>query len=566
MKIRKQDLCASLLGLFTLGANGGNLPSSFNPDTNRTVYALNNGTMYLVDYSVGKITHDPAALKAIESMAQSQNAFTNTLWIQITNASHLHLNLLNATNQVYAIWGTTNLLSPWSVQTEIWPTNSQLMPFTFPMLDEPSAFFLAEDWTGVTKNGNTAPDWWFWRQFGTTALHDTNLDSRGKTLLYDYTNRLDPNIISFYLSVTNFYTRTISVPVQLQVTGGVPFYYSLLVDPMNHHPGISHSWAPFISSDMIATLSPAQGSHEIWVGLKGFSADATETWRAFDITYDTMAPTISITSPAPIVAQPMIQVQGLASEELDRLTFDVSNALSFVTNQTGYITGEIYDPKAREFTTNKFQLYDVFVTNGLNTITIHATDHAGNRSTTNFNVTLDYSIATNPPALKLLWPRDGMPIGGDSFTIDLLVEDLTVKVIASANGQTAEGRVMRNGHVRGLTLALASGTNRVTVTATDAAGNVTTTNINVLRSSVKLSMIPLNRDQLNKSSVTVTGKVSDATTTLYVNGVKATVGGDGTWVAIGVPVSPVGMATFKVNAYAAGSDPAHSGHQRVRDD
>jgi hypothetical protein len=55
---------------------------------------------------------------------------TNQLYLQITNVSNgwAYLNLHNATNQVYSIWTTTNLLTPcadWRVVTELWPTTDQ---------------------------------------------------------------------------------------------------------------------------------------------------------------------------------------------------------------------------------------------------------------------------------------------------------------------------------------------------------------------------------------------------------------------------------------------------------
>ncbi len=122
---------------------------------------------------------------------------TNGLWLEITNVSNglSYLNLHHATNQVYAIWSTTNLLTPFQVETELWPTPDQtnVLSFTVENLDRQNLFMRAEDWTGVTENGNTTPDWWFWWYFGTTALSDTNLDSVGNTLLYDYTNGIVPD-------------------------------------------------------------------------------------------------------------------------------------------------------------------------------------------------------------------------------------------------------------------------------------------------------------------------------------------------------------------------------------
>jgi hypothetical protein len=117
-----------------------------------------------------------------------------SLWLEITNVVNgvAYLNLHNATNQVYAIWGTTNLPGGWNVESELWPTNSDVMPFTELTLYRHELFLVAEDWTGVTENGNTVPDWWLWKYFGTTSLYDTNLDAQGNALLFDYRHSIDP--------------------------------------------------------------------------------------------------------------------------------------------------------------------------------------------------------------------------------------------------------------------------------------------------------------------------------------------------------------------------------------
>ena len=52
-------------------------------------------------------------------------------------------NLYNATNQIYAIWSTTNLLANWNVETELWPTNATVMPFTVPTLEGQNLFVQA---------------------------------------------------------------------------------------------------------------------------------------------------------------------------------------------------------------------------------------------------------------------------------------------------------------------------------------------------------------------------------------------------------------------------------------
>ncbi len=99
--------------------------------------------------------------------------------------------LNNATNQVYEVLSKTDLtLTNWTIEPgEVWPTNSTVMPFTVSIPDRTKALFIrAADWTGVTENGNTVPDWWFWKYFGTVALSDTNLDTVGNTLLTGSSN------------------------------------------------------------------------------------------------------------------------------------------------------------------------------------------------------------------------------------------------------------------------------------------------------------------------------------------------------------------------------------------
>ena len=79
---------------------------------------------------------------------------TNGLWLEITNVSNGYawLNLHNATNQVYEILSKTDLsAAAWNIETELWPTDTNSMPFTIPMLDRTDALFIwARDWTGVT--------------------------------------------------------------------------------------------------------------------------------------------------------------------------------------------------------------------------------------------------------------------------------------------------------------------------------------------------------------------------------------------------------------------------------
>ncbi|HEY1718340.1 MAG TPA: hypothetical protein VGH42_08630, partial [Verrucomicrobiae bacterium] len=487
---------------------------------------------------------------------------TNGLWLGISNVSGglAHLNLMNATDSVYEIYSTVALVNGsnnWSIEGELWPTNGQtnVMPFTVQELDRTNALFVwARDWTGVTSDGNETPEWWFWKYFGTVDLSDTNLDSTGEnTLLVDYTYGVDPNVIQFSLQFTNNYVNSSPAYGSVTIQGGVPGYEAVLVNDTNLADA---SWQPYSSTNIIVPLNSGDGLYNVMVGLRGLPSDATPTWVGTQLTLNTVAPVLTVTNLAPggTVSVPMIQLQGLVNESLSSLTFDVSNAAGIFTNQTGYCQPTFYDTNLLDFTTNTFQCYDIQLTNGVNRITLHATDVAGNTTTTNFSYTLSYAGVTNAPALTLLWPPNNTPIGGSNVTIQAQVDDATATISASVNSNVVQGLVERSGLVWLQNLPLNSGTNVVTITTTSAAGNSSTNTLNVVESSVNLTIDPISDDQLNQSSVTVTGSVSSASYNVWVNGIEATVSGDPVWEATNVPVSATGTASLLVQV---GTDLSH---------
>jgi hypothetical protein len=244
-------------------------------------------------------------------------------------------------------------------------------------------------------------------------------------------------------------------------------------------------------------------------------------------------------------------LQGYASHPLKNLTFDVSNAAGIFTNQTGFLTGQFYDTNLLAYTTNYFEC-DIDLDSGTNLIALHATDWAGN--TTNVNLTLDYSPDTNAPSLSLLWPPNNTPIGGSNVTIQAQVSDATATVTATVNGNTVQGLIERSGLVWLQNLPLNGGTNIITITSQNAAGKVSTNTLDVVESSVNLSIDPISDDQLNQTNVTVTGSVSDPAADVWVNGIEVGWYDDNDWYADNVPVSASGTAIVTVEA---GTDLSH---------
>ncbi len=269
---------------------------------------------------------------------------TSGLWLEIAGVSNgaAWFNLHNSTNQIYAILSTTDLLANWSVAAEVWPTNSEVMPFTVPTLERQNLFLRAEDWTGVDSDGDGIPDWWIWKYFGDLSENATNLDSQGNTLLYDYLNGIDPNVISFSLLFTNQYVNTSTVSGTITVLGGVPSYIAVLVNDTNTADAI---WQPYAGTNITVSLAGSDGLYTVWVGLRGLPDDARQIWQQTELILSApVALTIAITEPAPTtVSTPMIQLQGFVNETLSALTFDVSNAVGVITNQPGYWQAAFYN-------------------------------------------------------------------------------------------------------------------------------------------------------------------------------------------------------------------------------
>jgi hypothetical protein len=459
------------------------------------------------------------------------------------------LNLHNGTNQVYAIWVTTNLLTDWQVALELWPTNPVVQAFTVPTLGRDNLFVRAEDWTGVDSNGDGLPDWWIWNYYGELSETVATLDGQGNTLGYDYTNHLVPGTFGFSaIEVTNNYVRSSLVPLQLDVTGH-PYFIAMLVDDTNFAEAV---WNDYTASNLTVNLGLTEGGHDVCVGLRGHGeAPASAIWRQQQLNLDFTAPTLVITSPASSpVSVPLIQIQGYADEPLSSLLFDVSNATGIFTNQQGFLAGQFYDTNLLAFTTNWFAC-SAELSDGTNLLKFHGTDWAGNTGDLSFEFVY---FNTNPPVLTIVWPQPNLAISGNSFTLQAQVDDPAAKftasiVDASGDTNTVQGLIERSGSAWAQNLPLNTGTNSVTVTVTGANGGTSVTNFNIIKNDVGLVIYPLENYQLNQSSVSVFGEIGDTNLCVWVNGIQATVNSDGTWEADSVPVSPVGTANLSVQIY-----------------
>jgi len=379
----------------------------------------------------------------------------------------------------------------------------------------------------------------------------------------------DPNLISFTMRLGNQHYNTNYMTGKFLVLSGVASYESVVIRSSPDTSGFggliyedlqkNAVWTPY-DGIVRMQLGPTDGVYQVWLGLKGAGANARPMWVGTDVTLIRKKPEVFITNPTnEVVTQPYLQLQGYSTLPLDSVYYGIGKTADVTANEPGSIINHTLDSETGQYTADYFQCYDIHLSDGLNFITLRATDPAGNVFTTNLNVTFDLSKAV-APVIQLEWPQDGMDICGNSFTLRGHTEDASSTVSASitdTNGNTTvvNGIVERTGMLWVDNVPLPGGTNRLTLTIKNSAGLSSTTNISISHSSFVLKMDEVKGD-LWLPTVTVTGMESDATYSVWVNGVKAVVmvntDGTGKWVAQNVPVMPGGVASFDMEAYSPG--------------
>jgi|GEM_PF-3319795 len=406
---------------------------------------------------------------------------------------------------------------------------------------------------------------------GNFSNYDYNYGSwSGTNYFGSHWYRLTNSLIQFALDTPSSSISQQVVPVTVNLASGTVFFQSILVttnvptstfipDDTSPLPPVDFSsatWTDYASSNLLVDLgSLKNGVYQIWVGLAG-ARDYPPVWQKVEVVLDTNAPVVKITSPSlTTLGIPLLQVKGEGNEELGDVTFSISNSVQVSTLQQGFVLQRFFDTNQWDFTTNYFQCFDLHLAAGLNLVTIHATDLAGNTAVTNLYVTLNYAVRTNAPVMRFVFPQDGMKVVGTNFTANGYVDDPTATIAAqlldsTGTTRTFTGDVERTGRFWVDNMPLNSGTNRLTLTITDAAGHVTVTNISVIKSPETFTMYPLPDYCLAQALTTVQGSVSVPTARVVVNGVPAeTV--SGVWTANNVPVTHGGVAVFNLTAYSS---------------
>jgi hypothetical protein len=404
------------------------------------------------------------------------------------------------------------------------------------------------------RDADDLPDTWEMQHFGGLSQGpNDDYDGDGTLNGIEYSGETDPNTIRFTARFDSFYVKNTTAPAELEIAGGIPAEVAVLVNGAELTPD---KWQPF-SPTVSVEIGPDDGVYEVAVVLRGRAGAASEQSRDVNhLTLDRVPPVVTLTSPAgATTGRPIIQVMGTSSEDLSSIVYDLANGAGTLTDESVFVQDQEFDETTFEFTTTYFQCYDVELVDGVNTITVRATDLAGNVGTAQKTMSLDVSSLTDAPTIDFVWPQNGMHISGTTFTLRGMLDDdtaqVTVRIVdPSQNTIEVEGLVERGGLFWAENLPLAVGDSEVTVVARNANGLERTSIITVTKSAVDLVIESFpTGTTLYKERATVSGTVNSGDCTVTVNGVAAPeLVPDGPnlwrWTASGVPVVGMGTATF----------------------
>jgi RHS repeat-associated protein len=254
------------------------------------------------------------------------------------------------------------------------------------------------------------------------------------------------------------------------------------------------------SGAFTGTVTLTEGLNTITIVARDAAGNQTTITRK--VTRDSVPPTLIVTTPTDSTITNQINVT------LSGTVTDVSATTLTVNGSPVQVgTGGVFS-------------YQLSVTEGLNTITVVATDAAGNKTTVTRKVRRD----TQSPIVSLTSPIDSLLTNQLNVTVSGTVKDSTA-VSLTINGNSVSIDV--NGAFN-TTMNLIEGLNTITVVATDVAGNKTTVTRKVRKDTqapiVSLTS-PIDSLLTNQLSITVSGTVVDSTAvTLTINGTSVSIG------------------------------------------
>jgi subtilisin family serine protease len=186
---------------------------------------------------------------------------------------------------------------------------------------------------------------------------------------------------------------------------------------------------------------------------------------------DTTPPSVTLTNPtAGAVLSSTIQVQGTASDNMG------------VTGITFLVDGQLVSSTSGSPFT--FTLNTSSFTNGSHTLTVTASDAAGNAGSASVAVSINNPIVadTTPPVVAITSPANGSRVSGNVSIAVKATDNVGVTQVSIYIDGVLKTNDTSSPYTYGWnTRKAATGTHTITAKAWDAAGNVTSTSITVSR-------------------------------------------------------------------------------------
>lgn len=316
-------------------------------------------------------------------------------------------------------------------------------------------------------------------------------DAAGNASTSTVTVRVDrtPPVVRITSPVVNAYRKG---PV-LHVEGTVTDLSPVLVE-------VNGELAAVNGGGFTADVPAGDGPFTVTATARDAAANTSTAKVA--VIVDSVAPQIAVSAPAQrlITNQSTIQIIGTVSD------------LAPVTLRLGDVLVPLTD--------NTFSQPASLAPEGDRTLTLRATDAAGNESTFDVHVTLDQT----PPDLSVTTPDAGATLGSAPISAQGFVYDAAATTV-SVNGMPAT-RVQDAW--KALVGGVSDGPQRLTIVATDAAGNTQTVTRDVtldLSAPLVAFASPASGTLTNAMTIDVSGTASDVTlTSVVVNGTTAMLG------------------------------------------
>ena len=268
---------------------------------------------------------------------------------------------------------------------------------------------------------------------------------------------------------------------------------------------------------------------------------------------DTTAPTVSAAGPAQ-TTEATISLTGTASDNVAVASVTWSND----RGGSGTAQG-----------TTAWTATGVPLQEGVNTITVTATDAAGNSGTDSIQVTLNLPDTTAPT----------VSVSGPTQTQEQMVnlsgtaaDNKAVATVTWSNDRGGSGTAQGTSSWTAANIALQEGVNTITVTATDAAGNSGTGSIQITRviPDVDAPSVQVSGPSITSNpTITLTGTASDNIAVASVTwsndrGGSGTAQGTGTWTAANIALQE-GVNIITVTATDAAGNTGTAGIQVICD-